>query len=660
MVKVQIAVPRRDQDTLLRWLQDREVLHLTELAASTGSATDQVVTPFNVELAHVQFALEFIARIRIELHEQPRRSWRNIFAGRPAVDLEALEAVLARLNVPTQVQTIREMNDRLTDLVAAKRDAADTLAQLQPWRELTLHGSEMEGTAAVRHELVCVSVAELELFRTAVAAARTSAMEEIGRVMTKKNGTVYIQTVVHRSESALLDAAFAQTQAEAVKLPLPPDRTVTEHAAALEHTVQRLETEYHQLLEAARAALAMEQDLQFAYDALLHRQERRQAGRAGKVLPFSFLVEGWLPEERREHIIAAVTEAFPSAAIETAPAKAGEDPPVLLRNSRLVTPFEAVTNIFGKPRYTEIDPTPAMSLFFLAAFSMALTDAGYGAVMMVALWAAGRFFRLKREMRKMVRLLFYAGAATVVAGALTGGWFGISLETLPAGPIRDALLTLKLIDPVSSPMSLLLVAFALGIIQLLAAWVVRGYAHARAGDWLAMVFDDGAWITMVVLVLLWQASSRGLLLSAYTQLLAYAALANAGILVATQGRSYKNPLLKLGGGALSLYGLVSFLSDTLSYSRLLALGLATGVIALVVNLLGGMVAVVPYVGWILAATVLVVGHVFNLGINALGAFIHSGRLQFVEFFPKFLEGGGVPYRPLGRVGKYVDNPAEFD
>jgi V/A-type H+-transporting ATPase subunit I len=331
-----------------------------------------------------------------------------------------------------------------------------------------------------------------------------------------------------------------------------------------------------------------------------------------------------------------------------------------LKNSKLIEPFEAVTNIYGQPKYHELDPTGPLALFFLVSFSLALTDAGYGLVMMGGMWLAQRHLKLKRPVKKMVRLLFYAGAATVLAGALTGGWFGIELEKLPASQAKNLLLSFKLVDPVQSPMSLLVVAFVVGIIQLLFAWVVRAYDHARQKDYIALIFDDIGWILMVVFILSWALSSRGVLLVNWTRPLLIAVIVVASLLVLTGGRSFKNPALKLGGGLLSLYGLVSFLSDTLSYSRLLALGLATGIIGLVVNMLGVMVGTsVPVVGWVIAAVVLLVGHVFNLGINALGAFIHSGRLQFVEFFPKFLEGGGKPYRPLGRVSRYVDNPKEF-
>lgn len=106
---------------------------------------------------------------------------------------------------------------------------------------------------------------------------------------------------------------------------------------------------------------------------------------------------------------------------------------------------------------------------------------------------------------------------------------------------------------------------------------------------------------------------------------------------------------------MSLYGLVGYLSDVLSYSRLLALGLATGIIAMVINLIAVLFRdMIPYVGWAVAILILIGGHLFNLVINVLGAFIHSGRLQFVEFFPKFMEGGGARFKPLRRESKYVE------
>ena len=119
------------------------------------------------------------------------------------------------------------------------------------------------------------------------------------------------------------------------------------------------------------------------------------------------------------------------------------------------------------------------------------------------------------------------------------------------------------------------------------------------------------------------------------------------------GRSKKNPGLRLALGLYDIYNLTGWLSDLLSYSRLLALGLATGVIAQVINQMGSMAGDGVF-GAIVFAIVFVVGHLFNLAINMLGAYVHTCRLQYVEFFGKFYEGGGSPFRPFRENTKYVD------
>jgi len=402
----------------------------------------------------------------------------------------------------------------------------------------------------------------------------------------------------------------------------------------------------------------MEHDIRFAYDALLHRQEREIASEHMRNSTYTTVLTGWIPTTWTPIFFERMNNAFPDALLEVTDPAEGDKAPVLFQNSSLVKPFEIVTDLYGKPAYHELDPTGKFAIFFLISFGLALTDAGYGIAMMIITFLAERFLHLKRDMQKMMRLLFFGGAITVVLGALTGGWFSINLDALQEGVWKDLLLGVKLIDPLKQPIVLLGFIFAFGIVQLGYAWVVRGIYHWKKGEKEIAIIDDFSWTVLVVTIILSIASANGFILfPVFFKWVMYAVLA---FMVITQGRSSKNIFLRLGGGLLSLNSLIAFVSDMLSYSRLLALGLATGIIGLVVNLIASMVYEgVPVVGIVLAGAVLIVGHVFNLGINALGAFIHSGRLQFVEFFPKFMEGGGVAFRPFGRVGKYVDNPKDF-
>ena len=656
MTKVQIGIAAPQQAALLSWLQDEEVIHVAPLTGA-GEVGD---TDTGYLVARVQFALEFISRLRAETGATAKRSLKNMFAGKPIASLEELNATLAKLDLDTVVKDITTASDTLGSVVAEQQTIRQAIDELAPWTQLQITGAQLAGTDNSTLNLVAVTLTQEELWLKSLKNVPTATWQVVKRVVTKKTGTIYYEVVTSRDDQQAILKVIQDTNAVLVTLPVESGQTISERSQELIDQLTTLTKQYASTLKESAHFISIERDLKLAYDGLLHLIEREQTDAATASMPLSFVIGGWVPTKQLKSTEKKLAKVFPSAAMETTEPDKDEVPPVAFQNSALITPFEAVTDIFGKPKYDELDPTPALSLFFLVAFGLALSDAGYGLIMMAATFGAERFFNLKLGMRKMVRLLFYAGFSTVILGALTGGWFGLVLENLPANAVVNTLLKVKLIDPISSPITLLGVAFAIGIVQLLFAWGVNGYDLWRKGKKSSALLDAAAWITMVISILVWVAGGQGVVPAAVGTFALWFMAANAIVLIASQGREHKNPLLRLGSGVLSLYGLVSFLSDVLSYSRLLALGLATGIIGLVVNLIGGMVTeMIPVVGVFLAVIVLLGGHVFNLAINTLGAFIHAGRLQFVEFFPKFMEGGGTPFKPLGRVSKYVDNPRDF-
>ncbi|MBT6034338.1 MAG: V-type ATP synthase subunit I, partial [Candidatus Jacksonbacteria bacterium] len=162
------------------------------------------------------------------------------------------------------------------------------------------------------------------------------------------------------------------------------------------------------------------------------------------------------------------------------------------------------------------------------------------------------------------------------------------------------------------------------------------------------------WIFTIPVAIGWIAA--GMYAPELKTVLGYASLAGLLALVLVYGRSVKAiPLKPLVGVIQVLQGIIGLVSDILSYSRLMALGLATGIIAFIINTIGAIFRdLIPVIGGIVYVLILIGGHTFNLAINALGAFIHSGRLQFVEFFPKFMEGGGKAFTPLSKKSTYIN------
>jgi V/A-type H+-transporting ATPase subunit I len=306
-----------------------------------------------------------------------------------------------------------------------------------------------------------------------------------------------------------------------------------------------------------------------------------------------------------------------------------------------------VTRLYGIPNYREIDPTPLIAPFFAFFFGICLTDAGYGIVVALVAFFAAR--KATGGSRNLFRLLIFAGIMTIVAGTITGGWFGI-----PANKLPSFLLKVRLLDPQGEgQMDFLKAILVIGFIQVWFGFFVKLYIDFRDHDLKAAFYDELPWVVamtligvMVVMVLAKAPTSAMYVPAGIT---AFCWL----VILLFAGRESSNPIARLGTGGFELYTKITgTFGDILSYLRLFALGLATGIIASVVNTMAMMMWDSP-VGKLVAVGILVGGHIFNIVINALGGFIHTARLQFVEFFTKFYEGGGEEFKPFRREHTYV-------
>lgn len=658
MTKIQIAIPAPQRDALLTWLQDEEVVHISALKQE-GEA---VKSDTAYQLAELQFVLEFISRIRKQTNTLPKKNWRNLFVSKPAAALTLLNETLLSLQVPTLTSQAHHLHEALNSLRSDKEKLEHELSVYAPWQQLHLTGRDVHGATQshIIHYLLLIPARYEQQWANRLENISTASYQITTPASNQNTAPLACEVIVHIQDKKKLAQAIADCNGQPVEIVLQPDQTITQKIADIQAALLTNKQSEENTLMQASALLPQEEKIKFAYDALLHKIEREAASQKIHTMPHTAVLSGWIPRAWHSAFMNRLHLAFPDALAEEVAIEPTDKAPVHFINNKLVQPFESVTNLYGKPGYHELDPSGPLGIFFLLAFGLALTDAGYGLVLMIGTVAAEKFFRLKRDMIKMTRLLFLGGLMTVILGAITGGWFGVTLETMPEGALKNILLAIKIIDPLTQPMSLLGLAFAIGIAQLMFAWVVKAIYMWRTGQKVPAILDNVPWLIIITTIIAWVATQNNVLPETWQTAAKWSVIAAIVLIIATQGRSYKNPLLKIGSGALSLFGLMSFVSDTLSYSRLLALGLATGIIGFVVNLLAGMaIAQIPVVGVAIAIVILIVGHVFNLGINALGAFIHSGRLQFVEFFPKFLEGGGLPFRPLGRVSKYVDNPREF-
>jgi V/A-type H+-transporting ATPase subunit I len=302
------------------------------------------------------------------------------------------------------------------------------------------------------------------------------------------------------------------------------------------------------------------------------------------------------------------------------------------------------------PEYSNVDPTIFLAPFFALFFALCLTDAAYGLIMI------GFIAWLTKKMqgdKKMMRMFIMCSAATVVAGALTGGWFGDAVQQFLPGlnPLRAKVM---LFDPLENPMVFFKLSLALGYFQVIFGICVALAHNLKQRQYVAAVFDQVTWLVMLnSLVLLGLAKAKVLpsgLAGVFGLLAAIPALT---IFLGSEREGGWGQ--RLGMGGYNLFSTVFFVGDILSYARLMALGMVTAGFGMAINVIVKMVAEIPIpvLGVVLAAIIFIGGHMFNLGMSMLSAFVHTLRLQFVEFFPKFFVGGGREFVPLAKKYKHI-------
>ncbi len=411
------------------------------------------------------------------------------------------------------------------------------------------------------------------------------------------------------------------------------------------------------------------QDLGVLRDYLLTDADILAVKEQTLVSESTVVLTGWLPLRSMEKIEKLLSAMGCAYTFEDP--KEDEKVPVLLNNPKPATPFEMVLGIYSLPKYKTFDPTFIMGIFYFIIFGMMFADVGYGLLLALGCFISIKKMKLSKGMKDYFALFSICGVSCMIFGVLFGGWFGdlplsiyctatgqnindITREQMPAviefmnygllfNPVGGSGMLLD-VGSLGGTMWFMVLSIALGIIHIMTGMGIQFYNYMKEGNWVAAVFDIGSWFFIFVGI--------GV---CFLHMITGIVLICLGVLmmVAMRGREAKNPILRIFKGFSGLYDIVSYASDFLSYSRILALGLAATVIAQVINMLVGLMTIwwaAPF-----ALIILFLGHVMNLAINLLGSFVHTARLQFVEFFGKFFVDGGEPFVPIAETKEYTED-----
>lgn len=370
-------------------------------------------------------------------------------------------------------------------------------------------------------------------------------------------------------------------------------------------------------------------------------------------------IDGWIAPAEVSSLVESLSKFGSSVTVTRLVSQDDPEVRTILKNNAAIRPFELVTNLMGMPSTQELDPSPYVAPFFILFFGFALGDAGYGLIMIaLVLYVLRKPSQVSAQMRNAALLVLYCGISTTFFGIITGSWFGVNLTAF--GPAGLFLQKLKLIDLQANIILMLVLSLIIGFIHQLFGLVLAIKSSVQAGKIAEAIQIHGTWM-LLLMSFVFSASITYVPALQPLSFLSTPALVGAFICFVF-GQGLGAPWwLRPFKGILSVFNLTGYLSNTLSYARLIALALATGVIASVVNLIavmaGGSLPLIP--GLFVIGFVAIIGHTFNIMLNLLGTFITVARLHLVEFFPRFFEAKGIGLNPLTTDSMYSNFSDSF-
>ena len=396
-----------------------------------------------------------------------------------------------------------------------------------------------------------------------------------------------------------------------------------------------------------------------SHDLLATREElkieriRREVPRDFAKTRSTYIVKGWALENNEKELESLVNNASNNYAIYSSekPSMNPDNPPVYLKTPGWAKGFRSLLEMFATPKYNEIDPVIFMGIFFILFFGIMLGDAGYGLIILfLSIFGYIKFSKYSEMIKDWSFMGIWLGLLTTIVGILTNSFFGDLIPRFFFNNPDQQLYSLTIggihlpVESLRDPLTILVISLLFGLVHLNIGILLAIYQSYRNRNFKLLITKHFSWVPLQI--------GGGLLIGAMllriwtlgtTEFYISAILVIIGLI-----------LRFIDAGPLGFFDITGYVGDWLSYARLLALGLATTGMALAFNIVAQILPeMIPVVGIILVPIILIFAHVANLGLQALGAGVHSLRLQYVEFFNRFYEGGGKKYTPFLIKRKYT-------
>lgn len=662
MRKVCVCALKKERKPILEEIQHMGVLELKESDGQEDGFkkmdTSVAKSSFERNAALAENALDIL-----EIYEPEKKSVFSSLEGKRLINISDIEDITEKRDfVMDKVSDVIEKQKRINSYKAEIVKLRGQIEAVTPWLNMDVPGMT-RGTqrTAFIYGSIPEQITQEELYEKIEEQGDFPEAGDVRIFYADKNQTCVAGFCMKEDaecfENALRRLGFSKPSLIMRSVPEKSKEKWIDKISEYELDIENAKEEIRELSE-------FRDNIKLAADYFRSRVDKYDV--LGRILQsnHAFFITGYLPEKDEQRFKERLTKKY-TIMVETEEIPDGEESPVLLQNNGFASPVEGVVESFGLPKKGEIDPSAIMAFFYYVLFGMMLSDAAYGLIIFLACFIViKKFPRMEESLNKSLHMFMYCGISTLIWGILFGGYFG-DVVSVVASTFFNKTVTIKALwfVPLNDPMRLLMYSMLIGIIHMFLGLGIKGYMLLRDKKVLDFLCDVVLWYCLLIGLILMllptelfaSISQMTFSFPAWLSITAkvLTVIGLVGILLMSGRRKGNKWPLRIALGAYDIYNVTGWLSDLLSYSRLLALGLATGVIASVVNSMGSM-AGKGIVGVVLFMVIFIIGHTLNLAINLLGAYVHTNRLQYVEFFGKFYEGGGRAFNPFKLKTNYVE------
>lgn len=626
------------RDELLKHLQTFDDVHFVDLREEDGAETLQTVedehevNQIEDDLNHLEWMFKLL-----KSHDTRPSGLKGMKIGQKSYTLQELEQMAAASDFKKDYYELKDIQEHVDSLNAKMHENRANVQAMKPWNTLQYAKPELES-----------------LTKTAVilGSSQRKYVDKLKETLSE-NTLAQVQTISEDSQNMYLMIVVHKEVLSAVQDVLRKNGFVYFH-----NTFQNMPSEEIRLFDEQYKELEIEKDAWLArippYAVKLDEYEAVYESKTNELIKFKAarnflktskvnLIKGFVPTDKKDSFVK-VLEGLLGDEFHLTLKDAQKDDlgvPVKLKNNTFTEAFSSITGMYALPKYNEVDPTPFFAPFYWMFFGMMGADVGYGLIMMLLTGVALKFFNLKESMRKFVRFFFFLSFAMILWGFIYGSFFG-NLVPLP-----------YLIDTNKDFMLMLVIAVGMGLIHLFFALGIKAYMLIRDKKPMDAVYDVLSWYLALAGGIMWLVGAIAKLPPGVITASKIAMIIGMVMIVLFAGRDSKSLVGRLIGGLYSLYGISSYVGDFVSYSRLMALGLSGGFIGVALNMIVQMLFGGGIIGILIGLVVFAGFHAFNIFLSGLGAYVHTSRLTYVEFFGKFYEGGGKAFRRFRATPKYI-------